>query len=223
MCVSLREHHGVTFAENGAAAYVTCYLSTSYLVAHKAFTELFHLSGPLLLSVLRSRISSLLRPFPSPSFVSTWFLIFPFSVSPLGPMSAQYCSRCSCPASWYVRSFSIYGILSPHLPVSYVLFPIALPYSHDLTNIFWKFFSGLLHIPQVYDPHRKLILTAILLKVSQTNLKIMYIHLENRKIYILIKNTQRALFVWRGSYTLSYKLILFIFFVLHSTLPINDR
>ena len=73
--------------------------------------------GPLLLSALRSRISSLLRPSPFPPFVSMSFLVFPFSVSPLGPMPMQYCSRCSCPASWYVRSFSIYGILSAHLAV----------------------------------------------------------------------------------------------------------
>ena len=39
--------------------------------------------------------------------------------------------------------------------------------------------------------HRKMILTAILLKFSQTNLKIMYIK-KKRKLNILIKNTIRA-------------------------------
>ena len=66
--------------------------------------------------------------------------------------------------------------------------------------------------------HRKLILTAILIRFSQTNLKTREkgrdltqsydkspytnrnAHSENRKINILIKNTLRALFAWRGSY-----------------------
>ena len=47
---------------------------------------------------------------------------------------------------------------------------------------------------QCLGPNRKLILTAIVLKFSQTN------HSENRKINILIKNTLMTLFVWHGSF-----------------------
>ena len=42
-------------------------------------------------------------------------------------------------------------------------------------------------------PHRKLILTAILLKISQINLQIMYFQKKER-LSILIKSTLRALF-----------------------------
>ena len=43
------------------------------------------------------------------------------------------------------------------------------------------------------ETHRKLILTAILLKFSQTNLKIMFIQKIEKKTFS-IKNTLRALF-----------------------------